>query len=310
MYGVNQTLSRIGGLSVGVPGELRGESWSPSLLTIGWEQLHSRHGVLPWKDLFAPAINVARNGFPVNIDLAGAIAGADFILNSTLWSEVYAPNGTKLGLGDMCYRTKFADTLETIANEGVDVFYGNSTIASNIISTIAETGGIMTQEDLAGYTAIPKNASSITYRNKRIFSTVAPSSGAVTLSALKIFEGFDGSAQDDDPAINITTHRLVEATKFAYGQRANFGDPAFTANVSSLEASYLTEEVAAAARARIVDDKTFTTSYYNPNLYVPSRESGTSHMASADESGMAVSLTTTINLGWGSRVSEFSFQHR
>jgi gamma-glutamyltranspeptidase/glutathione hydrolase len=96
------------------------------------------------------------------------------------------------------------------------------------------------------------------YRNHRIFSTVAPSSGSVVLAALKIFEGFPGDVSDADPAINVTTHRLIQATRFGYAERfvffllqylsvtrilrrylfcsTNFGDPAFTANVSSLEA--------------------------------------------------------------------------
>jgi gamma-glutamyltranspeptidase/glutathione hydrolase len=60
---IPETLSTIGGLAVGVPGELR-----------GWEMLHTRHGKLPWKMLFDPAIHVARNGFKVNVDLAKAIS--------------------------------------------------------------------------------------------------------------------------------------------------------------------------------------------------------------------------------------------
>lgn len=101
---------------------------------------------------------------------------------------------------------------------------------------------------------------------------------------------------------------VVESTKFAYGQRATLGDPAFTANVSMLESSYLTEDVAAAARARIVTNQTFPVGYYNPTNFYPTRESGTSHLATADGSGMAVSLTTTVNLLWGSRVSELNPQ--
>jgi gamma-glutamyltranspeptidase/glutathione hydrolase len=97
---------------------------------------------------------------------------------------------------------------------------------------------------------------------------------------------------------------VVEATKFAYGQRATFGDPAFTANVTYLENSYLTDAVAAAARAKIVTGETFPVSYYNPSNYFPSREAGTSHLATADGTGMAVSLTTTVNLIWGSQVSK------
>lgn len=95
--------------------------------------------------------------------------------------------------------------------------------------------------------------------------------------------------------------------RLAYGQRATLGDPAFTANVTSVERSYLTEEVVKAARSRIVAGETFPTSYYDPSEYVPSAESGTSHLATADASGMAVSLTTTVNTGWGSRVSESIF---
>ena len=57
------------------------------------------------------------------------------------------------------------------------------------------------------------------YRNQRIFATAAPSSGSAVLSALKIFEGFQGNYSDEDPMINVTTHRLIEATQWAYGQR-------------------------------------------------------------------------------------------
>ena len=95
---------------------------------------------------------------------------------------------------------------------------------------------------------------------------------------------------------------VVQATKFAYGQRATFGDPAFTTNVTELEKSYLTDAVASAARSKILDNTTFTPAYYDPSGYYPSREAGTSHLATADGSGMAVSLTTTVNLIWGSRV--------
>jgi len=100
---------------------------------------------------------------------------------------------------------------------------------------------------------------------------------------------------------------VVEATKFGYGQRTTLGDPAFTANVSTLEAGYLTDEVAQAARERILVGKTNPPSYYDPSLYDSSPpEGGTSHMAVVDGDGMAVSLTTTVNLIWGSHVSEYS----
>jgi gamma-glutamyltranspeptidase/glutathione hydrolase len=160
--------------------------------------------------------------------LAGFLANRTFILNDTNWRESYAPNGTILGLGDTCYRRKLANTLEYIANNGADVFYSGSDISRNIVKKIQQTGGIMTEADLAGYKALVKEPTMITYRqvhqdvqrrraglmgrNKKIFSTRAPSSGAITLSALKIFEGFDGNgyngtAQPGTPGYNVTEQR-------------------------------------------------------------------------------------------------------
>lgn len=145
----------------------------------------------------------------------------------------------------------------------------------------------------------------LTGSGKKIYSTRAPSSGAITLSALKIYEGFDGSPQPGASGYNESLQQLIEANKFAYGQRATFGDPAFTPNVTELERAYLTEEVAAEARAKIVSGETFPVSYYNPSNYYTTREGGTSHLATADGKGMAVSLTTTVNLIWGSQVSTY-----
>jgi gamma-glutamyltranspeptidase/glutathione hydrolase len=79
--------------------------------------------------------------------------------------------------------------------------------------------------------------------------------------------------------------------------------------VTELEAAYLTEEVAAEARAKIVSGETFPVSYYNPSNYYTTREGGTSHLAAVDGNGMAVSLTTTVNLIWGSQVSECLSRH-
>ncbi|TFY82687.1 hypothetical protein EWM64_g1327 [Hericium alpestre] len=257
------TASTIGGLSVGVPGEIR-----------GWETLHARHGKLPWAILFQPAIQLARGGFKVTPDLAKYLNADNypFLLKDPLWAEVYAPHGRLLRQGETAYRRRYANTLEKIAIFGADVFY-HGTIAHNNAKAAVSQGGILTVNDLAGYSAIIRTPANITYRGHRIFSTIAPSSGSVVLSILKIFEGFPGNASDSDPAINLTTHRLIQATKFGYGQRTNYGDPAFTANVTELEKSVTLRRI------------------------VP-----VSHVATMDKSGMAVSLTTTVNLIWGSRV--------
>ena len=152
-YGPDQTKSTIGGLAIGVPGEIR-----------AWEALHSRHGSLPWADLFAPAINIARTGFPVNLDLAEVLLTSQWMLNDTLWSRTYAPNGTLLGLGDIVYRPDLANTLDKIAKEGADVFYKESEIARNIVASVRGAEGIMSADDLGRYTALIKPPGMIKYR--------------------------------------------------------------------------------------------------------------------------------------------------
>lgn len=100
----------------------------------------------------------------MNYDLAGFLAGRDWILNDTYWATDYAPEGVLLKEGDTVYRRSLADTLERISCEGADIFYENSTIADNIITAVQASGGIMTHEDLAGYQPIIRNASTISYR--------------------------------------------------------------------------------------------------------------------------------------------------
>ena len=115
------------------------------------------------------------------------------------------------------------------------LFFWHVILNGRSCSAAKERGGIITLEDLKGYKTITRTPVNITYRGNRIFSTVAPSSGAVVLSALKIFEGFPATAKINDPAYDIEAHRLIQATRFGYGQRTNYGDPAYTANVSALE---------------------------------------------------------------------------
>ncbi|KAJ7211992.1 gamma-glutamyltranspeptidase [Mycena pura] len=284
----NPNAATAGGLSVGVPGELR-----------GWQLLHERHGKLPWSLLFQPAIKTARDGYVVNVDLSAVLDAQQypFLLSDPLWAEVYAPNGTLAGLGDTIHRKRYAKTLETIAEHGADVFY-NGRIADTSSKAALNAGGILSPADLTGYEAILRTPRNITYRDRfRIFSTVAPSSGTVVLSALKIFDAYA-----EDVETNLTTHALIQATKFGYGQRTTYGDPAFTKNVSQLEGLYLEDSTVEAIRARLPLNTTFPPAYYDPSNFTVLVDHGTSYMAAVDRWGNAVSLTTTVNLEWGSLI--------
>jgi gamma-glutamyltranspeptidase/glutathione hydrolase len=192
-----------------VPGEVR-----------GLEYLHKNYGVLPWSTVLQPAIQTARNGFPVTEDLVrymeSAVGqGEDFLSNDPTWAIDFAPNGTRLGLGDTMTRKRYADTLETIAKHGADAFYSGP-IAETMIQAVQAANGTMTLEDLKNYTVAIRDVAEIDYRGYKITSTTAPSAGIVGLSILKIVEGYEKFFAPD--MVDLSMHRLDEAMRFAYGK--------------------------------------------------------------------------------------------
>lgn len=110
--------------------------------------------------------------------------------------------------------------------------------------------------------------------------------------------------------LNISTQRLVEATKFAYGQRGALADPQYLLNVTLLEALFLEPSTGEVIRSLIKDNSTYQPAEYDPGTYLnilddhglTVQDSGTSHMVTADENGLVVSLTTTVNLYWGAQI--------
>ena len=193
-------------VSSGIPGEVR-----------GLQYLHDKYGRLPWAELLAPSIHLARFGFPVNTELAerlNSLGPKSFLVQDSAWAIDFAPNGTLLGLGDILTRRRFADLLETIATKGPDAFYTGA-IAKATISTLRAGNGIMTLDDLASYKVISRPPVSISYRKYRITSCGAPSSGAVALNILKIVEGYLDFGWAS--TLNLSTHRLDEAMRFGYG---------------------------------------------------------------------------------------------
>ncbi len=168
-----------------------------------------------------------------------------------------------------------------------------------MIDLIQATNGTMTLADLAAYTVDIKPALNITYGNYRLFTTDAPSSGAVMFSILKTMEQFPA---EDLADTNLTTHRLVEAMKFAYGARLQLGDPAFVKNTTDFQRHLLSDDTAREVRRRISDYKTLPVEAYDPlGLYLPESH-GTSHIVTADASGLTVTSTTTINLLFGAQI--------
>lgn len=182
--------------------------------------MHKHYAKLPWKDLLAPSIKLAREGFEVTEDLVHfmnlATEKDDFLTNDLAWAIDFAPNGTRLGLGDIITRKRYANTLEAIANQGPDVFY-TGRIAESLVKTVRDSHGIFTIEDMRNYTIAVRDVEQIDYRGVTVHSTTAPSSGAGVLALLKILDGYDDFFTSDGN-LNLSTHRLDEAMRFAYGQ--------------------------------------------------------------------------------------------
>lgn len=251
-----------------------------------------------------PAVQVAREGFPVTQDLvdymASAISGIDnFLVNDPTWAIDFAPNGTLLGLGDTITRRRYADTLESIAKRGPNAFYSGP-IAEATIQTIQNNGGIMTMEDLANYSVALREPAAIDYRGYKIRSGSAPCSGTVAMSVMKIIEGYPEIGEA--ARLNLSTHYFDEALRFAYGQRSELGDPLFVEGLDEYQADMLNESTAAAIRERISPLHTLNVSAYDPSGFESLETPGTSAVVTSDQSGMAVSLTTTVNLLFGSKI--------
>lgn len=227
----------------GVPGELRGT-----------EHVHSRYGKLPWAHVLASAIRLARHGFTVSEDLVrymDAVSPNRFLTDDPAWAVDFAPRGSRVRLGEIMTHKRYADMLETIASQGADAFYTGA-VAKATIAALA---------DLANYTVAVQEPLAITYRGFRLTSCNAPSSGAVALSALNTVGGYCGFG---DPAqVNLTTHRLDEAMCFAYGQRAELGDPAFVPGLAEYTWNMVAPEMGADVRSRISDLTTHDVAWYD-----------------------------------------------
>jgi gamma-glutamyltranspeptidase / glutathione hydrolase len=209
----------------GIPGELR-----------GLEYLFKHYASKSWENLIWPSIHLAQYGFPVTEDLLYifSVHSTDFLVHNPDWSVDFAPNGTLVGLGDTLTRKRYAELLRRIAKEGPDVFYTGD-IAEATIAALQAANGTMTVQDLENYTVTTRTPLEISYKDYKITSCGAPSSGAVVLNVMKTIEGYENIG---NPAyVNITTHRLDEAIRFGYGAVSLPQCPSFSRLTTSRELS-------------------------------------------------------------------------
>jgi len=275
-------------LAVGVPGTVAGLALA-----------HERYGSKPWKDLVAPAVRLARDGIPVSWALYD-----DF---SQLMPQFEKYPGTKKAFsrpddslyepGDLWVQRDLADTLRRIQKDGHDGFYKGKT-AKLIADFMAANGGIITLEDLAAYQAVEREPIRGDYRGYEIVSMPPPSSGGVVLvEMLNILEGYDLKTIGHNSALYL--HLLTESMRRAYADRANYlGDPDFNENMPIDRLT--SKEHAANLRGSIsLTEKSLS----DPALFAEAYESDqTTHFSVADGDGNMVSLTYTLEYGYGSRI--------
>ena len=209
------TIPRTGPLPVSVPGAVD-----------GWFELHGKFGKLPMKDVLAPAISYARNGFPVTEVIAeGWARNARNLQKFPGFSETYMPNGRAPAKGDVFRNPHLANTLAAIAEGGRDAFYKGD-IAKRIDAYMRANGGYLTAADLAAHRSEWVDPVSTNYRGYDVWELPPNTQGVAALQMLNILEAYDLKSMGFGSAEYL--HVFVEAKKLAFEDRAKYyADPEF-----------------------------------------------------------------------------------
>ena len=286
--GTEDEANHEGLLSVGVPGTVAGLYLA-----------HERLGSLPWADLVQPAVDLAREGFPSSWDMQyiqKAIARNTERYRSTadaFLKEGDAPHEP----GEIWKQADLASTLERIRDDGKDGFYHGET-ARLVADFMRRHGGLITEEDLARYEAVEQPPIQGSYRGNDIYSMSPPSSGGVALvEMLNILEAYQLGSMGHNSAQYL--HTLAEAMRCAFRDRAaHLGDPDFNPDMPI--DTLISKVYAKAQRAAI---SPFRASVSDPEDVMAVYESEeTTHISVVDSMGNAVSLTYTLEYGYGSRI--------
>ncbi len=295
----------VGGLSVGTPG-------TPALL----EEAHRRWGRSPWPSLFADGITLADEGFLVSPRLASLVEkDAERLSRFPATAAYFLPDGTPLAQGQRLMNPDYAETLRVLASEGSAGFYGGE-IAAGIVSTVRNAPGnpgILSGIDLALYQVIEREPVCAAYRVYEVCGMGPPSSGALTVGQiLGMLDGYDLAAMGPE---DINTWRLIgDASRLAFADRGRYmADHDFVPMPTKglVDPAYLSERGALmSGDAALIDAAPGNPEFEHSSnwaddvsLELPS----TSHISIVDQYGNVLSMTTTIENGFGSRLMTNGF---
>jgi len=274
--------------AIGVPGTVA-----------GLYKAHRQYGKLPWATLVQPAIDQAKNGFPFNWSLFAAAERFTASGNKYPFMDAYFRNGTGdvLQPDELWKQPQLGATLELIRDKGHDGFYKGE-VAKKIAKWMKVNGGIITKKDLRKYKAIERKPITGSYKDYKIYSMPPPSSGGVALvEMLNLME----LADHQEIEFNSTTyvHLVAEAMRRAFADRAEYlGDPDFNLN---MPLEKLTSKAFAKKRFEAIDMTRASVSDSTKFGQLYDGDS-TTHLSVMDKDGNAVSLTYTLEYGYGSKM--------
>lgn len=290
----------VGGRSVGTPGIVK-----------GLEEAHKRFGKLAWPSLFESAIERSEKGFVVSERLAQLVAMEinPGVAQLEPAKSYFFPNGAPLAAGTLKKNPALAQSLRTIANEGADGFY-QGPLAEAIVQAVRHSEiapGRLNTNDLLNYNVVWREPVCGAYRTVDVCSMGPPSSGGTTIvQMLKLLEGFDLGEQINPQALHYFTQasRLAFADRNTYSADPDFIDVPVQAMLADdyieMRRSLISERDMGAALPGELEGSQWVmaASLEQPN---------TSHFSIVDQEGNAVSITTTIEMGFGSTVMAGGF---
>jgi gamma-glutamyltranspeptidase/glutathione hydrolase len=284
---VVKDLSRLGALSIGVPGTVA-----------GMVALHEKLGQLPWKFLLKPSIDLATRGFPISNQKAELLNKYKEIFNQENNDKIYLVNNNDWKAGDTLKALDLAATLNLLSVKKTKGFY-EGPIAQDIVNTIRKHGGLITLEDLKNYKVVWRDPIINSFKEFQVISMPPPSSGGIALiQLLKGFEQCHGDTLKHNSALYI--HLLTELERRVYADRAEYlGDPDyFPVPVDVLlDSNYLLNRFSDISMLKA------TPSLEIKEGVIEKTESfETTHFEIVDQWGNAVAITTTLNGHFGSKL--------
>lgn len=278
-------LSTSGGTAVGVPGTVAGVL-----------EVHRKFGKLPLQEIIEPIIALANKGVVVTEKQAERLAGyrEDFIKANSDSTKFAGP----FTAGDTIKYPTYAKTLQKIMEEGRDGFYKGE-VAEKLANFVQENGGLITVEDLEKYEAVWRDPIVFNYKDIKVISMSPPSSGGVTINQIfKMMEPYEVADYGHNSAKTIQL--FTEASRRAYADRNYYlGDPDF---VDIPYDMLLNDEYIQERMANFSFDKATLSSEVSHGEVEIVESAQTTHFSIVDSEGNAVSVTSTLNGGYGSKL--------